>query len=82
MIRLRADILRERAVKAGDETAGAIARKTGVRESTVSRLLAGRTTPSLSTLVAMRSVYGISLDDLVHGGEAAPVAQVPSEVAA
>ncbi|MFC9604626.1 helix-turn-helix domain-containing protein [Streptomyces niveus] len=82
MIRLRTDILRACANKAGDETAGAIARKTGVRQSTVSRLLAGSTTPSLPTLIAMRAAYSISLDDLVNSGEAAPVAQVPSEAAA
>ncbi|WP_381792825.1 helix-turn-helix domain-containing protein [Streptomyces niveus] len=82
MIRLRADILLERADKAGDETAGAIARKTGVRQSTVSRLLAGSTTPSLPTLVALSTAYSISLDDLVHGGEADPTTRVPSEAAA
>lgn len=51
--------------KAGDRTHAAIARRLELRQSTVSRLLKGRTVPTLPTLLAIRTAYGISLDDLV-----------------
>jgi transcriptional regulator with XRE-family HTH domain len=57
--------LESTAKQVGDETHAAIARRLRLCQSTVSRLLTGRTVPQLTTLLAMRTAYGISLDDLV-----------------
>ncbi|MEU1815218.1 helix-turn-helix transcriptional regulator [Streptomyces roseifaciens] len=66
-LRFRAEVLTRRAAAAGDHTNYAIAQRTGLRESTISRLIAGRTTPSLPTLGAIATAYGTTLDDLVAG---------------
>lgn len=67
MLRLHAQYLSEKAEAAGDKTNIAIAVRTGVRESTISRLMTGRTTPSLATLAALAAAYDTTLDDLVVG---------------
>jgi transcriptional regulator with XRE-family HTH domain len=54
-----------RAAQAGDRTHAEIARRLRLTQSTVSRLLAGVTAPSLGTLLAIKGAYGIPLDDLV-----------------
>ncbi|MFC8463348.1 helix-turn-helix domain-containing protein [Streptomyces sp. NPDC057250] len=66
MARLHTAIVKQRAREAGDSTTNAIARRAGVRESTLNRLFNGTTKPSLDTLVALRGAYAISLDDLVQ----------------
>ncbi|WNI31448.1 helix-turn-helix transcriptional regulator [Streptomyces sp. ITFR-6] len=66
MLRLRTDLLLARASAAGQKTPNDIAQRIGVEDSTMWRLVGGRTTPSLNTLVALRAVYEISLDDLVR----------------
>lgn len=71
-LRFRADVLAQKAEAAGDRTHYAIAERTGVRESTISRIIAARTIPTLPTLVAMAIAYGTTLDDLVgYGAEVA-----------
>lgn len=65
MLRLRTDLLLVRAKEAGQTTPSGIAQRIGVQESTMWRLIEGRTTPSLPTLVALSNAYEISLDDLV-----------------
>lgn len=65
--RLRADAVRGKAREVGDSTDYAIARRVGLRQSTISRLLTGRTTPSVGTLLALRAAYGLPLDDLIEG---------------
>jgi transcriptional regulator with XRE-family HTH domain len=64
-LRFRPDVLLDKAKAAGDLTHYAIAQRIGVRESTISRLVAGHTTPNLPTLGAIASAYGTTLDDLV-----------------
>lgn len=77
-IRFRADVLTERAEAMGDSTLHLIATRTGLRESTISRLMTGRTTPTLLTLAAIASAYGTTLDALVTGlVQAAPT--VPAQ---
>ncbi|WP_327421890.1 helix-turn-helix domain-containing protein [Streptomyces sp. NBC_01707] len=71
MLLLRTDLLLKAATAAGQKTPSGIAQRIGVKNSTMWRLIAGRTTPSLSTLVALSEAYEISLDDLVHQSEAA-----------
>ncbi|MFF1834140.1 helix-turn-helix domain-containing protein [Streptomyces sp. NPDC058231] len=66
MLLLRTDVLLERATAAGQITSSGIAQRIGVTDSTMWRLIEGRTTPSLRTLVALRRAYEISLDDLVR----------------
>jgi transcriptional regulator with XRE-family HTH domain len=63
-----------RARQSGDKTHADIARRLGIRQSTVSRLLARTTEPSLRTLLRIRGAYGIPLDDLVVDETAAPAA--------
>ena len=79
MLRLRTDVLREKATEAGDATDEAIARRAGVQRTTITRLLAGENTPSLPTLVRLGAAYGIALDDLVAKPDPEPK---PREVAA
>lgn len=61
----RADVLARKAKDVGDTTHYAIALRTGVRESTISRLLSGQTVPTLSTLIAVADAYDMALDELV-----------------
>ncbi|WP_327594609.1 helix-turn-helix transcriptional regulator [Streptomyces chartreusis] len=62
----------DRAEQAGDKTHAQIARRLKVKQSTVSRLLAGTTAPSLGTLLAIKGAYGIPLDELVVEDAPAP----------
>lgn len=75
-LRLRTDVLNEKAEEAGDRTSNAIAKRAGVQASTITRLVAGETTPTVATLVALGNAYKISLDDLVVGAPEAE--QVPA----
>ncbi|MFE0766136.1 helix-turn-helix domain-containing protein [Streptomyces smyrnaeus] len=77
--RFCADVLTKKATAVGDTTLYAIALRTGVRESTISRLVSGRTVPSLATLVAVADAYGCSLDDLVIGRTTRPLSRVPGQ---
>ncbi|MFJ7592459.1 helix-turn-helix domain-containing protein [Streptomyces sp. NPDC097617] len=72
-LRFRADVLSKKAQAVGDTTNFDIAVRTGVRESTISRLMAGLTMPTVGTLGAIAVAYGTTLDDLVAG----LVAKVP-----
>ncbi|MGW3971110.1 helix-turn-helix domain-containing protein [Streptomyces ardesiacus] len=72
--RLCAQALLDRAREHGDKLDIEIARRVRLTQSTVSRLLTGQTTPSLSSLVALRAAYGISLDELVPVQDDAPKA--------
>lgn len=71
MYRLRATALRAAAARLGDETGYAIAKRTGLHESTISRLLNGQTRPGSNTLIVLSRVYGISADDLMEHDEPA-----------
>ncbi|MFJ1528194.1 helix-turn-helix domain-containing protein [Streptomyces mirabilis] len=79
-IRLHANRLRDKAREVGDESNYAIAQRAGVPESTLSRLLTGRTTPSADTLVALSDAYGITVDDLLQRPERKQVTTVPAHV--
>ncbi|MFF4388508.1 helix-turn-helix transcriptional regulator [Streptomyces sp. NPDC001552] len=65
LYRFKAEVLAQKAKAAGDSTNFLIAVRTGVRESTISRILNEHTTPSLETACAIASAYGTTLDDLV-----------------
>ncbi|MEU6628344.1 helix-turn-helix transcriptional regulator [Streptomyces parvus] len=64
-LRLNADVVWARAAELGDVTLDAIAQRAGLDESTMSRLIAGRTTPQTASLVALKTAYEISLDALL-----------------
>lgn len=64
--KLSSKTLRRAADSYGDLSSAAIARRAGVSQSTLSRLLSGATTPSIATLVALSHIYCVSLDDLVE----------------
>lgn len=64
--RLRTDLVNKAAEDAGDDTSLAIARRAGLANSTITRLLDGETTPSVATLIALRDAYGFeTLDELL-----------------
>ncbi|QKW07015.1 helix-turn-helix transcriptional regulator [Streptomyces sp. NA04227] len=73
-LRFCADVLTKKAESVGDLTHHAIAQRAGVRESTISRLIAGRTVPTVATLFAVADAYGIDIDDLVTGRISRPAA--------
>ncbi|MEU2487132.1 helix-turn-helix transcriptional regulator [Streptomyces sp. NPDC012617] len=76
--RLSVDVLTEKARALGDHTKLAIAQRTGVQESTISRLMALRTRPSLDTLHAIAKAYETTMDELITT-DGAPVASVPAQ---
>lgn len=55
----------EAAARMGDTSGYAIARRTGLTQSAVSRILAGRRQPTLTSAALMARTYSASLDDLV-----------------
>lgn len=57
--------LRSIAAAHGDQTRYAIYRRTGLAESTVHRMIAGQTEPTLPTLRRIASAYGVSVTDLL-----------------
>ncbi|THA82776.1 helix-turn-helix transcriptional regulator [Streptomyces sp. A0592] len=64
--RLRIDRLRDAAREAGDERGTDIAKRTGISESAVSRMLRGHSTPGLATIMKLRDSYGLTQKDLVE----------------
>ncbi|MFJ8163860.1 helix-turn-helix domain-containing protein [Streptomyces sp. NPDC096136] len=69
--RLRIDRLRAAALAAGDQSNIAMARRTGISESALSRMLRGQARPRLETLLQIGQSYGLTQDDLVETTEAA-----------
>lgn len=64
--RLLTQELREIAGKRGDHSGYAIAKRTGLTEPTLSKLLNGKTQPGLATLLKFRRAYGCTIDDLIE----------------
>jgi transcriptional regulator with XRE-family HTH domain len=60
------DRLRDAAAHMGDSSGYAIAQRTGLTETTVSRLLRRKVRPTVGTLLVLRRVYGFTLDDYVR----------------
>lgn len=69
--RLRTDVLRDKAGEAGDSTDAEIAERAGVNQSTISRLLAGETKPSVRTLYALSGAYDVPMNELLTSPEPA-----------
>ncbi|WP_228994770.1 helix-turn-helix domain-containing protein [Streptomyces sp. DH8] len=77
-LRLNAEMVWKKAEEVGDITLDAIAQRAGLDESTMSRLLAGRTTPQTASLVALKTAYEISLDALLIIEPVEPAQRVPA----
>lgn len=63
--RLRITALRGLAEQKGDTSGYAIAKRTGLHESTISRILRGQSQPGAKALMRFRTAYGSSVDDLI-----------------
>ncbi|EST22821.1 helix-turn-helix domain-containing protein [Streptomyces niveus] len=79
--RLSITKLRDVARRKGDHSGYAIARRTGLHESTVSRLLRGQQQPGANTLFRLRDAYGGDLADFVDTVDE-PSARTPHKRAA
>lgn len=66
--RLRVERLRSAAAARGDLTSYAISKRTGVAQSTLSRLRRGIAKPAADTLLVLSSAYGVSVDELIERG--------------
>lgn len=70
--RLRSERLHEAAAARGDHSNYAIAKRTGLNQTTLSRICRGVAKPAAQTLLALAAAYGLSIDELVDretGGE-------------
>lgn len=63
--RLRIDKLRTAARRKGDRSGYAIAKRTGLHESTISRILRGQAQPGAKALLLFRTAYGCDVDELL-----------------
>lgn len=80
--RLRSARLHEAAAARGDHSNYAIAKRTGLNQTTLSRICRGVAAPATKTLVTLASTYGLSLDDLVERQELGAGPEVQSGSAA
>lgn len=64
--RLRVERLRSAAAAKGDHTSYAISKRTGVAQSTLSRLRRGIASPATDTLLILSAAYGLSVDELIE----------------
>lgn len=71
MYQLNVTRLRAAATDAGDLTGYAISRRTGLAESTISRLLRSTAQPGALSLMALCNAYGLTTDDLMTKVETA-----------
>lgn len=58
--------LGEVAAAKGDRSSYAIAKRTGLAESTLSRLRRGISSPTTSSLMALAAAYDVAVDDLIE----------------
>jgi transcriptional regulator with XRE-family HTH domain len=80
--RLRSERLHEVAAARGDHSNYAIAKRTGINQTTLSRICRGVAAPATKTLLTLATAYGLSLDDLVERQAEAAGFEVQSEPAA
>lgn len=67
--RLNTRNLREAAASLGDDTNSAIAKRAGLGEATISRLMKGTHQPRMTSLYRLRMAYRMSIDDLMTDDE-------------
>lgn len=63
--RLRVELLCSAAAAKGDLTSYAISKRTGVAQSTLSRLRRGIAKPGADTLLTLATAYELSVDELI-----------------
>ncbi|MET8481308.1 helix-turn-helix transcriptional regulator [Streptomyces clavifer] len=78
--RLHGERLAEAAAAKGDMSSYAIAKRTGLNQTTLSRLRRGIAQPATSTLLTLATEYGLSVEDLLDH-QAQVEAQNSSEAA-
>lgn len=66
MYRLRIHRLREIAAQHGDTSPAAIARTTGIAESSVYRILSGASQPDLISALRLAAAYEITVEELME----------------
>ncbi|MZF56885.1 helix-turn-helix domain-containing protein [Streptomyces sp. SID5594] len=66
MYRLRVNRLREIAAQHGDTSPAAIARRTGIAESSVYRILSGASQPDLNSALRLANAYEITVEELME----------------
>ncbi|MFW3473596.1 helix-turn-helix transcriptional regulator [Streptomyces microflavus] len=66
MYRLRIHRLREIAAQHGDISPAAIARTTGIAESSVYRILSGASQPDLISALRLAAAYEITVEELME----------------
>ncbi|MGP3684095.1 helix-turn-helix domain-containing protein [Streptomyces sp. IBSNAI002] len=66
MYRLHLERLRDAAQRRGDTTQYAIAKRTGLTEGHVSKLLNHRSKPLVETLLVLKHTYGGTVDDFIE----------------
>lgn len=76
--RLNGEALWAKAREAGDTSQREIARRCGVDEGALSRLLEGTRSPSLETIVALAAAYGGPIEDLLNRPDGSPL-QIPAQ---
>ncbi|MFF3060897.1 helix-turn-helix domain-containing protein [Streptomyces sp. NPDC057909] len=67
---LRSERLRTAAAAKGDLSGYAISKRTGLAESTLSRLRRGLASPTTASLMALARAYDVPIDDLVEDRQA------------
>ncbi|MGQ5579686.1 helix-turn-helix domain-containing protein [Streptomyces sp. ECR3.8] len=63
--RLSSARLREAAAARGDHSNYAIAKRTGLNQTTLSRICRGVAEPATKTLLTLSAAYGVSVDELI-----------------
>ncbi|MBW8701850.1 hypothetical protein MBT84_19780 [Streptomyces sp. MBT84] len=66
--RLRSSRLQEAAAARGDHSNYAIAKRTGLNQTTLSRISRGVAKPATATLLVLSAAYGLSVDELIDRG--------------
>lgn len=74
MYRLSIANLRAAAQKKGDHTGYAIAKRTGINESAISRILRGKFQPDLNSVLRMADAYDTTVEALMEPVDAEAVA--------
>lgn len=64
--RLRSERLHEAAAARGDHSNYAIAKRTGLNQTTLSRICRGLAKPAAETLLTLATAYGLSVDELIQ----------------
>lgn len=74
MYRLSIAKLRAAAQEKGDHTGYAIAKRTGINESAISRILRGKFQPDLNSVLRMADAYDTTVEALMEPADAEAVA--------